>query len=124
MLENYPREKRLDARVNQLISVDIYYNGQFIATKQSKNLSIGGMLIETEDLGLSIYSLIELEIEIPKPEPIVVRIPAIVKRISDSSIAVTFESIEPINNPLLKELLLIHQPLWIDNGGTPEAESI
>ena len=109
MLEKHPREKRLTSRVNQLIPVDIYYNGQFIATKHSRNFGFGGMLIDTTDLGLSIYSLIELEISIPNNSQSRIRISAMVKRINDSSMAVAFESINQANKNLLKELISLHQ---------------
>lgn len=95
MSEPFFSEARLYTRVTQDAPVSIYYNGQLIGKRYLRNISMGGILIKTEDLGLSAYSLVEVELSTPEDSSLTtLRIPGVVNRINATEIAIEFENLE------------------------------
>jgi hypothetical protein len=88
-------ERRLYTRVKCCVPITIYYNECPIAERVTVDASIGGLLIHANDLGLSLNSLviIRLQPDICGVQKYI-RIPAIVKRLTNSGIAIGFEMLE------------------------------
>lgn len=104
MPEPFYRESRLYTRVAHDIPVAIYYNGQLIGRRISRNISVGGILIRTEDLGLSAYALVEIELEVPeKLKQSTLRIPGVVNRINHEEIAISFEALDKGTELVIKK---------------------
>jgi hypothetical protein len=84
----------------------IIYNNQLIAKRVSKNISVGGILIITEDLGLPAYALVEIELNIPEDVTYgTLRIPGVVNRVNSGEIAIAFETLDKGAEIIIKKLL-------------------
>ena len=100
-------EKRLYTRVQSNLSVLVYYNKRLISTCTCKNISIGGMVLESEDLGLSVNSLIDIKFDVDEKYQLYnVIIPAIVKRIGNGQIALAFEMLEKATEQIIQQELV------------------
>ena len=108
MSEPFYRESRLYTRVNNDIPVVIYYNGQLICKRLSKNISVGGILIKTEDLGLPAYALVDVELKVPgESTPSVIRIPGVVNRVNHEELAITFEALDKGAELVIKKYVML-----------------
>lgn len=88
-------ERRLYTRVKCRVPITIFNNECLIAERITLNASIGGLLIQADDLGLSLDSLIIIRLQSDTGgDQEDMRIPAIVKRITNISIAIGFEMLE------------------------------
>jgi len=98
------KEKRLYTRVTGTISVAVYYNKSQIATCRAKNIGVGGLLLETKDLGLSVNSLVDIQFDTDESHQLYkIMIPAIVSRIEDGAIALTFEMLEKATEQIIQQ---------------------
>lgn len=105
MSNSFIRESRLFTRVKYDKPVSIYYNGNLIGTRNAGNISVGGVLVITEDLGLSAYALVEIELVTKnKLSHPMLRIPGIVNRVNDSELAIEFEVLEKETEVLIKNV--------------------
>ena len=103
MSNSFIRESRLFTRVNYNKPISIYYNGNLIGKRNAGNISVGGILIQTEDLGLSAYALVEIELVAPtKFSQTTLRIPGVVNRVNDSEIAIEFETLAKETEVIIK----------------------
>ena len=97
-------ERRLYTRTPINLRVLIYYNDKLIGKKRTINISVGGALIESEDLGLPINSLAEIEFEVDENHPLKeIRLPVVVKRVTSNNIAISFEVLDKATEQLILE---------------------
>lgn len=95
-------EKRLYTRTLTDVSVFIYYTHKLIAKRQAINISVGGALIQSDDLGLPVNSLIDLMFEVDIDHPLKdFLFPVVVKRITDENFAVSFEVLDKATEALI-----------------------
>jgi len=88
-------ERRLYTRVSRELPVKIYYGDAFLEKSNTINLSVGGMLIKTRDIGLTENSLIQIVFDMDSAHCLYrIMIPAVVRRSSYDCIAVAFENLE------------------------------
>jgi len=100
-------EKRLYTRVQGNLSVNVYYNDRLIATCPCIDLSIGGIALESVDLGLSVNSLVEIKFDVDDSYQLYdVIFPAIVKRVGDGKIALSFEMLEKATEQIIQQELV------------------
>lgn len=97
-------ERRKHVRINSHIPLTILYNDRSIAHLYTLNASIGGLLIDAQDLGLPINSLIKIVFRHKNA----ITHPAIVTRIQDNSLGVTFESLAAAAESEISSVLLCH----------------
>ena len=101
-------ENRLYTRVQGNLSVFVYYNDRLISTCPCIDISIGGIKLETEDLGLSVNSLVEIRFDVDDTYQLNdVILPAIVKRISQGQIALAFEMLEKATEQIIQQELVV-----------------
>jgi len=88
-------EKRLYTRIRNRLPVKIYYGDVFLEKSYTINLSVGGLLIKTENIGLTENSLIQIMFDLDSTHCLYrVMIPAVVRRSDPEKIAVAFENLE------------------------------
>lgn len=88
-------ERRLYTRVTTVLPVKIFYNDVFLDRRNSINLSVGGVLIETGDIVFTDNSLIQVKFDLEESSYLnQVMIPAIVCRSDNNKVAVAFERLE------------------------------
>lgn len=88
-------ERRLYTRVVNRVPVTIFYDGSQVAQRRLVNLSVGGLLIETEDLGLYLHSLIAVRFDVEELyHPRDLSLPAIVRWFNERYLAASFEQLE------------------------------
>ena len=72
-------ERRLYTRLNKRVPLSVHYNGHRISRCFTINISIGGALLDVQDLGLTQNSLVEITFGVTQWHALYeVRIPAIV----------------------------------------------
>lgn len=104
MRANSNDERRLYTRTQTSIGVFIYYNQKLIAHRRTLNISVGGALIESEELGLPINSLIDMMFDVDNDHPLKdILFPVVVKRVSNKSFAVSFEVLDRATEALIQE---------------------
>lgn len=112
MSEQHNKESRLYTRVTYNVLVSIFYNGQLIGKRIARNISVGGVLVETDDLGLPLNSLVEIEITAPNNTSLsVVRTPGVVNRAGRECIAIEFERLDKDVEDIIKKYLALEQKL-------------
>ena len=103
MSSNSIEERRLYTRVNRIIPISIFYDLRLIAFRQTVNISVGGILINTEDLGLVDGMLVEVELDINNSVGMSnVRIPAVVNWSSENRLALAFELLDKKMEPIVR----------------------
>ena len=99
-------EKRAFERLQKRIPVSIYYDGLLIAERSTCNISAGGMLIKTNDLGVPVNGLVEVWLNLKKDFGLNdVRLPAVVQWFSHQHLAVSFEMQENDIDALIRTLM-------------------
>lgn len=99
-------EKRAFERLRIRIPVSVYYDGLLIAGRSSCNISAGGMLISTNDLGIPVNGLVEIRLELKQNFGLDdVRLPAVVQWFSVLYLAVSFEMQEKDIEALIRSLI-------------------
>jgi len=97
-------ERRLYTRLNKRVPVSVHYNGNCISHCFTANISIGGALLDVQDLGLTQNSLVEITFGVTQWHALYeVRIPAIVVWRNDSRLAVSFETLRKDTEELLQD---------------------
>lgn len=103
-----PEQRRLYTRFLKRIPIRVHYNGHCVSRCFTSNVSIGGALLDAQELGFIENALVEITFGVnPWHALHDVRIPAIVVWRNETQIAVSFEA-------LLKdteELMLDHADL-------------
>ncbi|WP_455376058.1 PilZ domain-containing protein [Kaarinaea lacus] len=88
-------ERRLYTRVPNELPVKIYYGDVFLEKSNTINLSVGGLLIRTKNIGLTENSLIQIMFDLDISHCLYnIYIPAVVRRSNYDEIAVAFENLE------------------------------
>ena len=101
------KETRLYTRVASSIAVAIYYNKSLIATCKAKNIGVGGILLQSKDLGLSVNSLVDVQFDVDESHHLYkAMIPAIVSRIEDGAIALSFEMLEKATEEIIQREII------------------
>ena len=112
-------EKRLYTRVTSNIAVSIYYNKSLIATCRATNIGVGGILLESNDLGLSVNSLVNIRFEVGENQYLCNKfIPAIVNRIEGNTLALSFEMLDKGTEQIIQQEIINSH----NNTGEPEDE--
>jgi hypothetical protein len=117
-------EKRLYTRLKKRVPVSIHYNGQCISHCVTSNISIGGALLDVQDLGLMKNSLVEITFGVnPWHALYEVRIPAIVVHHNEIQIAVSFETLRKDTEELMQyHIDSILVDYYLTSGSTKEAD--
>lgn len=112
MSEQFHTEARLYTRAIYDVPISIIYNGQLIGKRFTRNICIGGVLVQTDDLGLLLNALVEIEITAPNitSQP-AVRIPGVVNRIGKDCIAIEFERLDKDAEEIIKKCLELEREL-------------
>jgi len=102
----FDNEARLYTRIDHKIPVAIFYNGQLIGQRFSSNIGVGGILINTDDLGLPVNALVEIELIVPDDfMQSRIRIPGVVNRVGKADIAIEFERLDKAAEAIIKNAL-------------------
>ncbi|MGD8591439.1 MAG: PilZ domain-containing protein [Gammaproteobacteria bacterium] len=97
-----PDEKRLYTRLSKRIPVSIHYNGHCVSRCSTNNISIGGALLDDQDLGLTENALIEIIFGVNQWHALYeIKLPAIVVWRNETQIAVSFELLRKDTEELL-----------------------
>ena len=108
------QERRLYTRSWYCIPVNIFYNDTFLNRYYTLNLSVGGMLIEAYDLGLTENALVHVNFEVNRSQLLFgVKLPAVVLRCSSRHVAVSFEVLEKGTEELLNSIYLSNEPMYL-----------
>ena len=97
------KERRLYTRLEKRIPVNVYYNSHCICHCYTANISVGGVLLDIDDLGLTENSLVEITFGVkPWHSLHEVRIPAIVVWRTEAQLAISFETLQKDTEELLQ----------------------
>jgi hypothetical protein len=97
-------ERRLYTRVVTSLPVRVYCERILLTTCRSINVSVGGVCLQTNDLGLIQNNLVEVEFCVDELHTLYnVRIPCLVVRSDACGLALAFENIEKGTEELIKE---------------------
>lgn len=101
------KEQRLYTRVSSQITLQLYYNNKLVATCNVVNIGVGGVLVESGEIGLSVNSLIQIQFVVNEGHSLYqLRLPAIVKRIENNKIAIAFEMLEKATEEIIKQEII------------------
>ena len=104
-------ERRLYTRIWSEIPVKIYYGNTLLTECTTVNLSVGGLLIRTKDIGLMENSLVQVMFDLYSSHCLYeVKIPAVVLRCENSQIAAAFETLEKGTEELINARYLNGYP--------------
>ena len=97
-------ERRLYTRLKKRVPVSIHYNGLCVSRCFTSNISIGGALLDVQDLGLTENALIEIAFGVNQWHALhEVKIPAIVAWRDEKQIAVSFETLRKDIEELMQD---------------------
>lgn len=119
-------ERRLYTRLNKRIPVSIHYNNLCVSRCSTNNISVGGALLDVQDLGLIENALIEISFGVNQWHALYgVKIPAIVVWRNETQIAVSFEMLRKDTEELMRDHidLILVEPREDQNHGT-ESKSL
>ena len=106
-----PLERRLYTRIWCELPIKIYYGDTLLTECKTSNLSVGGLLIRTKDIGLMENSLIQIMFDIYSSHCLhEVKLPVVVLRCEKNQIAVAFETLEKGTEELISARYLNGYP--------------
>lgn len=95
-------ERRLYTRLEKRIAIKLYSNNHCVHQCNTCNISVGGALLDIEDPGFTINSLLEVEFGVSRWHALYkIHIPAIVVRCSEKQLAVSFETLQKDTEDLM-----------------------
>lgn len=108
-------ERRLYTRLKKRVPVSVHYDSRCISQCSTSNISIGGALLDVQELGLTQNSLVEITFGVNQWHALYeVRIPTIVVWRSENQLAVSFETLRKDIEELMQdhiEAILANHPL-------------
>ena len=97
-------ERRLYTRLEKRVPTSIYYNGHCVSRCTTSNISVGGALLDDQDLGLTENALVEITFGVNKWHTLYeIKIPAVVVWRNESQIAVSFELLRKDTEELMQD---------------------
>lgn len=97
-------ERRLYTRLEKRLPISIYYNGHCVSRCTTSNISVGGALLDDQDLGLTENALVEITFGVNKWHALYeTKIPAVVVWRNESQIAVSFELLSKDTEELMQD---------------------
>ncbi|MFN2302851.1 MAG: PilZ domain-containing protein [Anaerolineales bacterium] len=97
-------ERRLYTRLTKRIPVSIHYNNHIVSRCVTNNVSIGGALLDVEDLGLTDNALVEISFGVHQWHALYnVRLPSMVVWRNETQIAVSFETLRKDAEDLMQD---------------------
>lgn len=99
-----PGERRLYTRLEKRIPVSIHYNNHCISRCFTSNISIGGALLDVQDLGLTENALVEITFGVYQWHALHdIKIPAMVVWRTETQIAISFEMLRKDTEELMED---------------------
>jgi len=115
----YLGERRLYTRLKKRIPVSIHYNGHCISRCFTGNISIGGALLDVQDLGLTENALVEITFGVNQWHALHdIKIPAIVVWRDEMQIAVSFEMLRKDTEELMQDPI---DSILVNHGSNSES---
>lgn len=107
-------ERRLYTRVDSKFPIKIYYGYTLLTKCMTVNLSVGGLLIETKDIGLMENSLVQVMFDMSSDHCLYeIKIPVVVLRCEKNRVAVGFETLEKGIEDLINARYLEEYPVHV-----------
>lgn len=90
-----------------MLTLALFYNDRYIATRKLIHLDVGKFIIETNDLGLNIHSLVSINFccDGLSAGDSMIRIPAVVSALNEHSMEARFEPLGDMELNVLEKFL-------------------